>query len=429
MNFLKRARSPLSSLLFRSKTSAQLKPHPPPPLTRFRHSQPPLPYSQSSVFFSRRTYYVARQRPEVYHFRRGRGPHWYQNPRTVAIVVVSAGGAAVTIYYSNLESVPYTKRTHFVLLSPSVERQLGESQFQQLKSALAGKILPALHPDSVRVRLISQDIIRALQVGLRRQEEGHRWSDIDYANHQPGQLHPSHDDAAHEAILQLHGGGKKEGSVDEAWSSDDEILDDKWVHESRKEGEAKGSQVATRHLDRLNWEVLVVRDDTVNAFCLPGGKIVVFTGLLDHFRTDAEIATVIGHEVGHCVARHAAEMITKNLWFTILQVLVLQFVYMPDLINAMSNLLLRLPFSRRMEMEADHIGLLLLAAAGYDPRVAPMVYEKLGKITGDSALNNYLSTHPSSKKRAQLLSQGRAMEEALQIYGESLAGRGIEGFL
>lgn len=80
-------------------------------------------------------------------------------------------------------------------------------------------------------------------------------------------------------------------------------------------------------------------------------------------------------------------------------------------------------------MEADYIGLLLLAAAGYDPRIAPQVYEKLGKLTGDSAWKDYLSTHPSSKKRAQLLSQAKVMEEALSIYRETMAGRGIEGFL
>jgi metalloendopeptidase OMA1, mitochondrial len=82
-----------------------------------------------------------------------------------------------------------------------------------------------------------------------------------------------------------------------------------------------------------------------------------------------------------------------------------------------------------MEIEADHIGLLLLASAGYDPRVAPSVYEKLGKIGGDSALNNYLSTHPSSKKRAQLLSQASVMNEALKLYREVSAGQGTEGFL
>lgn len=80
-------------------------------------------------------------------------------------------------------------------------------------------------------------------------------------------------------------------------------------------------------------------------------------------------------------------------------------------------------------MEADYIGLLLMASAGFDPRVAPKVYEKLGKLTGESALRDYLSTHPSGKKRAQLLSQAQVMEEALTIYREVRSGRGIEGFL
>lgn len=82
-----------------------------------------------------------------------------------------------------------------------------------------------------------------------------------------------------------------------------------------------------------------------------------------------------------------------------------------------------------MEIEADHIGIMLLAAAGYDPRIAPKVYEKLGKIVGDSTLSNYLSTHPSSKKRAELLSQARVMDEAMDLYRDAVTGSRTEGFL
>ena len=80
-------------------------------------------------------------------------------------------------------------------------------------------------------------------------------------------------------------------------------------------------------------------------------------------------------------------------------------------------------------MEADYIGLLLMASAGYDPRIAPKVYEKLGKVTGESALRDYLSTHPSGKKRAQLLAQAKVMKEALTLYRDIQSGRGVEGFL
>lgn len=88
----------------------------------------------------------------------------------MVISVVISGGAIVVIYFGNLETVPYTKRTHLVLLSSSTERQLGESEFKQMKESLKGKILPPLHPDSVRIRLISNQIIKALQHGLKHDE-------------------------------------------------------------------------------------------------------------------------------------------------------------------------------------------------------------------------------------------------------------------
>ncbi|KAK2653668.1 hypothetical protein Ddye_013524 [Dipteronia dyeriana] len=139
----------------------------------------------------------------------------------------------------------------------------------------------------------------------------------------------------------------------------------------------------------------------METFCIPGGKIVVFTGLLEHFRTDEEIATIIGHEVGHAVARHGAEKLTRKL--------------LP--VDSISTLLFKQPFSwnRKIELEADYIGLMLLASAGYDPRVAPKALEKLDQINGD-----YI--YPSAKERAQLLAQAEVMEEALCIYREIRPG-------
>lgn len=364
----------------------------------------------------RRYYYVDRH--QVHHFR-PRGPRrWFQNPRTVLTVVFVGSGLVITVYMGNLETIPYTKRTHFVLLSKDLEKRLGDTQFQQMKGIFKGKILPAIHPESVRVRLIATDIIEALQRGLRKEQV---WTDLNYAS---GDV-ASHGTSSgqHETLMAL-----SDSNPEAKWSKEDEILDDSWVQKSRKKGQEKGSESATGHLEGLKWEVLVVNEPVVNACCLPGGKIVVFTGLLEHFRTDAEIATIIGHEVGHAVARHTAEEITKNLWFAIIQMILYQFV-MPDVVNTMSALFLRLPFSRRMEMEADYIGLLLMASAGYNPRIAPSVYEKLDKISGESALRDYLSTHPSGKKRAQLLAQAKVMDEALSIYREVEAGKGIEGFL
>lgn len=371
----------------------------------------------SPFFCGARRYYYVDQR-QVYHFRRRGFKRWFENPRTVLIVVIISSGVIITVYFGNSETVPYTKRNHFVLLSHSLEKQLGEAQFEQMKAGFKGKILPAIHPESVRVRLIAKDIIEALQRGLRKEQV---WTDLGYASEIP----KSNETTGQETLSALSDAPASEAK----WHKEDEILDDKWVQQSRQKGQEKGKEPATRHLEGFNWEVLVVNEPVVNAFCLPGGKIVVFTGLLEHFRTDAEIATVLGHEIAHAVARHAAEGITKNLWFAILQLVLYQFIF-PDIANTMSALFLRLPFSRRMEMEADYIGLLLMASAGYDPRVAPRVYEKLGKVAGgDSALRDYLSTHPSGKKRSQLLSQAKVMEEALLIYREVQAGKGIEGFL
>ncbi|KAK4363412.1 hypothetical protein RND71_018653 [Anisodus tanguticus] len=372
-------------------------------------------YTSPFLSGGRRYYYVDRHK--VHHFR-PRGPQrWFQNPRNVVIVVLVGSGLVITVYMGNLETIPYTKRTHFVLLSKDIEKRLGESQFQQMKGTFKGKILPAIHPESVRVRLIATDIIEALQRGLRKEQV---WTDLHYASN----AMESHESSGgHETLMAL-----SDSNPEAKWNKEDEILDDSWVQQSRKKGKEKGSEPNTSHIEGLKWEVIVVNDPVVNAFCLPGGKIVVFTGLLEHFRTDAEIATIIGHEVGHAVARHAAEGVTKNLWFAIIQLVLYQFV-MPDVVNTMSALFLRLPFSRRMEMEADYIGLLLMASAGYNPRIAPSVYEKLGKISGESALRDYLSTHPSGKKRAQLLAQAKVMDEALMIYREVQAGKGVEGFL
>lgn len=243
---------------------------------------------------SKRFYYVDRYR--IQHFK-PRGPRrWFQNPRTVLIVVIAGSGVFVTVYYGNLETIPYTKRRHFVLLSRAMERRLGESQFEQMKAAFKGKILPALHPESVRVRLIAKDIIEALQRGLKQENV---WSDLGYASEA---VIGTPEGSGHETLMALRDSGAEK--VEGKWYREDEILDDNWVEDSRKKGQEQGSQANTSHLDGLNWEVLVVNEPVVNAFCLPGGKIVVFTGLLEHFRSDEEIATIIGHEVCYTFLFH-----------------------------------------------------------------------------------------------------------------------------
>ncbi|XP_042058520.1 uncharacterized protein LOC121802898 isoform X1 [Salvia splendens] len=391
-----------------------------PRILSLRHSLAQNQRKSPLIDGAKRSYYVDRNK--VHHFKPRGYKRWSQNPRILFSMVLVGSGVVITVYFGNLETVPYTKRTHFVLLSSSLEKQLGESNFKTIKSEYKGKIVPPLHPESIRVQKIAQDIVEAVQKGLRKEQV---WTDIGYSSES---LEPPQNAKPEEAVGAF-GADEEKWIAEDKWRKEDEILDDGWVQKSRKKGQEVGAKSQTSHLEGFKWEVILVNDPTVNAFCLPGGKIVVFTGLLNHFRADAEIATIIGHEVAHVVARHAAENISKNVWLTIMQLILYQF-FMPDVVNTMSNLFLRLPFSRRMEMEADYIGVLLSASAGYDPRVAPQVYDKLGQVGGSSALQDYLATHPSGKKRAKLLSEAKVMEEALSIYREVQAGgRGVEGFL
>ncbi|MED6148169.1 hypothetical protein PIB30_050584, partial [Stylosanthes scabra] len=215
--------------------------------------------------------------------------------RILYIVVVVGSGILITMYFGSLETVPYTKRTHCILLSKALERQLGDVLFELTKLEYKGKILPPEHPDSVRIRMILKEITDALQRGFSKEQV---WSDVGYTSaHVTG----FEGLTERESLKSL-----TDASVD---GKEDEILDDSWVQQSRKKGHEKVP--ATSHLQGLNLEVLVVDKPVVNAFCLPGGKIVVFTGLLQHFKSDAEIATIIGHEFGHAVARHIAESVTQ----------------------------------------------------------------------------------------------------------------------
>ncbi|KAG6399712.1 hypothetical protein SASPL_141193 [Salvia splendens] len=223
-------------------------------------------------------------RNKVHHFKPRGYKRWSQNPRILFSMILVGSGVVITVYFGNLETVPYTKRTHFVLLWSSLEKQLGE-----------------LHK-------IAQDIVEAVQKGLRKEQV---WTDIGYSSES---LEPPQNARKPEEAV---GEFEEKWIAEDKWRKENEILDDGWVQQSRKKGQEVGAK-----------------------------KIVVFTGLLNHFRADAEIATIIGHEVAHVVARHAAENISKNVWLTILQLILYQF-FMPDVVNTMSNLFLRLPFSRR----------------------------------------------------------------------------------
>jgi predicted Zn-dependent protease len=178
--------------------------------------------------------------------------------------------------------------------------------------------------------------------------------------------------------------------------------------------------------DELNgyqWEFNLVENEQVNAWAMPGGKVVFYTGILPITKTEAGVAVVMGHEVAHAVAEHGGERMsqgliqqlggmalskaleqesetTQGLWMTAFGV--------------GSQLAVMLPFSRLHESEADHLGLIFMAMAGYNPNEAVSFWQRMADAKGGQAPPEWLSTHPSDETRINDLK--KAMPEAMKYY-------------
>jgi predicted Zn-dependent protease len=171
----------------------------------------------------------------------------------------------------------------------------------------------------------------------------------------------------------------------------------------------------------FNWEVSLIRDGKVNAFCLPGGKIVVYTGILPVAQTEAALATVLGHEMAHATSRHGAQrVLQQNLAQTALTGVAFSISDMDyDKQRAVMGALgvgaqfgVLMPFGREHESEADHIGLLYMARAGFDPRESIHLWKRMEAASGAQP-PEFLSTHPSHGTRIQQLESWmpKAMDE------------------
>jgi predicted Zn-dependent protease len=177
---------------------------------------------------------------------------------------------------------------------------------------------------------------------------------------------------------------------------------------------------------QFQWEVTVIRDDkTANAFALPGGKMAVYTGIFPMAKTEAGLAAVMGHEVVHALARHGAERMSQGqLTSAALQVAgaaagasgmnpLLSQGTMAAL-GAGAQVGVLLPFSRKHESEADYIGILLAADAGYDPRESVALWERMAQMSGGGGPAEFMSTHPSNETRIDQLKKW--LPEAMTIY-------------
>jgi len=171
-----------------------------------------------------------------------------------------------------------------------------------------------------------------------------------------------------------------------------------------------------------DWEFVVIDDDEPNAWALPGGKVGVHRGIFKVARTDGQLAAVIAHEVAHAVARHGVEKVSRELLLGLGLAALGAATGDEDLTAgaAVAGLLLvSLPFSREQEREADHIGLLYMARAGFDPREAIRLWENFRRLEGDD-LPAFLSTHPPKEER--LLRLRALMPRALEEYRRARIG-------
>lgn len=187
-----------------------------------------------------------------------------------------------------------------------------------------------------------------------------------------------------------------------------------------------GQRIATVSGKNYQWEFKVIdNSQMVNAFCLPGGKVAVYTGILPVAKNEAGLAAVMGHEVAHAILQHGNERVSQQL--LIQAGLVVTAISLNN--NKYRNLILgglgvgstigvALPFSRMHESEADRVGTEYMARAGYDPREAVELWHRMG-AQGGGKMPQFLSTHPDPTKRAQDLS--KRMGEMIPLYEASAA--------
>lgn len=218
-----------------------------------------------------------------------------------------------------------------------------------------------------------------------------------------------------------------------------QVKNDPKVHQSQDPRETEPVRRVAAHIieaakqskyaemaHEFQWEVTVIKDDkTMNAFALPGGKIAVYTGIFPVAKTEAGLAAVLGHEVTHALARHGAERMSQTeLTNVTLQVLgtaagtaggnaMIGQGAMAAL-GAGAQVGVLLPFSRKHESEADYIGILLAAGAGYDPRESIHLWERMEQMSGGKEPSEFLSTHPGHETRIEQLKKW--MPEAMAIY-------------
>lgn len=176
-------------------------------------------------------------------------------------------------------------------------------------------------------------------------------------------------------------------------------------------------------LNGFQWEFNLLESETVNAFCMPGGKVAFYTGIMPLCQDEVGVAVVMGHEVAHAIANHGGERMSQGLIQQMGGVaLAVALREKPESTQALAMAAYGvgttvagiLPYSRLHESEADHLGLIFMAMAGYDPREAPKFWQRMAAMNKGNKPPEFLSTHPSDQTRINNLN--KEMPEALKYY-------------
>ncbi|KAI0631713.1 peptidase family M48-domain-containing protein [Trametes polyzona] len=280
----------------------------------------------------------------------GRNPWDMRNWDRPTKIMAGIGAFAVVYYVSHLEQVPETGRWRFMDISPKYEALLAETAHQQLLHEFKGKVLPPNHPLTRHIRRVVERILEANGLGTLEAPEIHT----------------------------------RLKSRKDIWSGEPDLPPD--VGGSNRQ-----------------WHLFVVNDDRVVNAMASFGDIVVFTGILPVAKDENGLAAVLGHEIGHAVARHASERYSSAKVFILLAT-ILDVIGIP-FSSILAQLLFELPNSRAQEMEADKIGLRLSARACYDPEAVPQMFVRLGQLERATSGRHidFLATHPASEKRSKAL--------------------------
>ncbi|KAL7424718.1 metalloendopeptidase [Cryptotrichosporon argae] len=316
-------------------------------------------------------------RPDVLGYLRRRAG----GDRALWVYGIGIGGGGVYYVY-HLERVEDTGRLRFMDCDESTETAMGLETQQATLQQYATHVLPPNHPTTKRVRAVATRIIESS--GLGRVKTGNEMGAVEAAVDWRGGAGADVQDALFGSL------GKK--AEQEGWGK-----------------------------KQTEWEVYVIDDPkTKNAFVVPGGKIFVFTGILPVSANDNGLATVMGHEIAHQVARHSAERLSSMKVLFGLSFLLESLGLDVGMTRLLLTFLYQLPNSRTNEKEADYIGLKLMAKACFDPTESPKMWERMAASEGGGGSVDFISTHPASTKRIKNLQEW--LPEAMQVRAASPCG-------